>query len=61
MLKMDELDENVTFAKQLEEEGQRSVILINEFNVKPEDAVNLLKAWAAEAAFLKQKPEFISA
>jgi heme-degrading monooxygenase HmoA len=37
------------------------LILINEFNVKPEDADNLLKAWAAEAAFLKQKPGFISA
>lgn len=61
MLKMAEMDENVTLASQLEEDGQRSVILINKFNVKPEDADNLLKAWAADAAYLKQKPGFISA
>ena len=61
MLKMAEMDENVTLAAQLEEDGQRSVILINKFNVRPEDADNLLKAWAADAAYLKQKPGFISA
>jgi len=62
MLKMVEMDENVALAVQLEEEkeSRRSVILINKFNVKPEDADNLLKAWAADAAYLKQKPGFIS-
>jgi heme-degrading monooxygenase HmoA len=60
MLKMVEMDENVTLATQQEEEGRRSVILINKFNVKPEDADNLLKAWADDAAYLKQKPGFIS-
>ena len=61
MLKPIEMDENVTFAVQLEEEeGGRPVILINKFNVKPEDVDNLLKAWAADAAYLKQKPGFIS-
>ena len=59
---MVEMDENVPLAAQVEEEkeSQRSVILINKFNVKPEDADNLLKAWAADAAYLKQKPGFIS-
>ena len=61
MLKMTEMDENVTLAAQLEEQkDERSLILINKFNVKPEDADNLLKAWAADAAYLKQKPGFIS-
>ena len=61
MLKMVEMDENVALAAQLEEEkSRRSVILINKFNVKPEDSDNLLKAWAADAAYLKQKPGFIS-
>jgi heme-degrading monooxygenase HmoA len=60
MLKMVEMDENVTLATQLEENDRRPVILINKFNVKPEDADNLLKAWAADAAYLKQKPGFIS-
>ena len=61
MLKMVEMDENVTLAAQLEEHNDgRHVILINKFNVKPEDVDQLLKAWAADAAYLKQKPGFIS-
>ena len=60
MLKMVETDENVTLAAQLEENSGRPVILINKFNVQPEDADQLLKAWAADAAYLKQKPGFIS-
>lgn len=63
MLKMVEMDENVTLAEQLEEQKDsrgRPVILINKFNVKPEDADQLLKAWASDAAYLKQKPGFIS-
>ncbi|MCY1156174.1 MAG: hypothetical protein MOP48_180 [Nitrososphaera sp.] len=60
MLKPIEMDENVTLAVQLEEEeGGRPVILINKFNVKPEDLDQLLNAWAVEAAYLKQKPGFI--
>jgi hypothetical protein len=61
MLKMVEMDENVTLAAQLEEQKDgRPVILINKFNVKPEEVDQLLKAWAADAAYLKQKPGFIS-
>jgi len=66
MLKPIEMDENVTLAVQLEEEeGGGPVILINKFNIKPEDVYNnnsLLNAWAADAAdyYLKQKePSFI--
>jgi hypothetical protein len=60
MLKPIEMDENVTLAVQLEEEeGGRPVILINKFNVKPKDLDQLLNAWTAYAAYLKQKPGFI--
>ena len=47
MLKLAEMDENVTLAEQLEEEKdepRRSVILINKYNVKPDDVDQLLKA-----------------
>jgi heme-degrading monooxygenase HmoA len=61
MLKMVEMDENVTLAAQLEEHSDgRPIILINKFNVKPEDVDQLLNAWAADAAYLKKKPGFIS-
>jgi heme-degrading monooxygenase HmoA len=59
---MAEMDENVTLAAQLEDQKDsgRPVILINKFNVKPEDVDQFLKAWAANSAYLKQKPGFIS-
>jgi hypothetical protein len=49
MIKLVEMDENAKLTSQLEEEegkedGGRSVILINKFNVKPEDVPELLKA-----------------
>src|SRR5919199_1168604 len=61
MLKMVEMDENVTLAAQLEEpKDGHPIILINKFNVKPQGVDQLLRAWAADAAYLKQKPGFIS-
>jgi heme-degrading monooxygenase HmoA len=36
------------------------VILINQFTVAEEDADQLLRAWAADAAWMKQQPGFIS-
>ncbi len=60
MVKFDEMDEKVTLAKQLEE-NVGPVILINKFNVKPEEADQFLKAWADDAAYFKSQPGFISA
>ena len=60
MVKFDEMDEKVTLAKQLEE-NVSPVILINKFNVKPEEADQFLKAWADDAAYFKSQPRFISA
>jgi heme-degrading monooxygenase HmoA len=58
-MKLVEMDERVSLADQLAQETG-PVILINKFNVAPEDADALLEAWAADAAYLKQKPGFIS-
>ena len=60
MVKFDELDEKVTLAKQLKE-NVSPVILINKFNVKPEEADQFMKAWAYDAAYFKSQPGFISA
>jgi quinol monooxygenase YgiN len=60
MMKFDEMDEKVTLAKQLEE-NVGPVILINKFNVKPEEADQFLKTWADDAAYFKSQPGFISA
>jgi heme-degrading monooxygenase HmoA len=60
MLQRIEMDDRVSLADQLSEEVG-PVILINTFQVAPEDADALLEAWAADAAYLKQQPGFISA
>jgi heme-degrading monooxygenase HmoA len=59
MLQLTEMDDRVRLADQLSEEVG-PVILINTFQVAPEDADALLEAWAADAAYLKQQPGFIS-
>lgn len=59
MVKMVEMDEAVTLQEQMVHEV-RPVILINKFNVKPEDVNSFLAAWAADAAFFKQQPGYIS-
>jgi hypothetical protein len=52
MAKFVEMDEIVTFSKQLEQ-NISPVILSNKFNVKPEEADQFLKAWADDAAYFK--------
>ena len=36
------------------------VVLINEFNVAPEDAERFLEIWSDDARFMKQQPGLIS-
>jgi heme-degrading monooxygenase HmoA len=59
MLQRIEMDERVGLTDQLAEEVG-PVILINTFKVAPEDVDTLLEAWAADAAYLKTRPGFIS-
>jgi heme-degrading monooxygenase HmoA len=60
MIQLIEMDETVTLGQQMGQEIG-PVILINKFNVKPEEADQLLEAWTADAAFFKRQPGFISA
>jgi Antibiotic biosynthesis monooxygenase len=59
MVSLVEMDEKITLLEQAEQ-NVGPVILINKFNVKPEEADLLLKAWAADASFFKQQPGFVS-
>jgi quinol monooxygenase YgiN len=60
MAKFVEMDEIVALSKQLEE-NVGPVILINKFNVSPDDVDHFLKAWGDDAAYFKSQPGFISA
>jgi Antibiotic biosynthesis monooxygenase len=60
MSKFVEMDEKVTLSAQMEE-NIGPVILINKFNVNPEDVDQFLRKWTADAAIFKQQPGFISA
>ena len=58
-MKLREMDEHVTYVQQLgEDDGQ--VVLVNEFNVAPDDVDRFLEVWADDAAFMKRQPGFIS-
>ena len=58
-MKLREMDEQVTYIQQLQEDGG-PVVLMNQFNVAPEDAERFLEVWADDAAFMKRQPGFIS-
>jgi heme-degrading monooxygenase HmoA len=59
MPQMNEMDTNVTLRDQLQHEVG-PVILINTFTVHPDEADQFLQAWAADAAYFKRQPGFIS-
>jgi heme-degrading monooxygenase HmoA len=58
-MRLVEMDERITYMQQLQEDGG-PVVLINQFNVAPEDDERFLEVWAEDAAFMKQQPGFIS-
>jgi heme-degrading monooxygenase HmoA len=59
MLNFVEMDERAPLAEQIEQE-LGPVVLINTFVVEADEAAHLIKAWAADAAWMKQQPGFIS-
>jgi heme-degrading monooxygenase HmoA len=60
MLKFTEMDSKVTLRAQMESDVS-PVVLINRFEVAPEEVEQLLEAWEADATFLKTQPGYISA
>jgi quinol monooxygenase YgiN len=58
--KLVEMDERVRFLLQVDQEAG-PVILINKFNVDPEEVDEFLKAFAATDKVLKLQPGYISA
>jgi len=60
MVRLIEMDDRVSLRAQMQD-GDGPVILINKFTVRPEDVDRLVECWAADAAFLKTQPGYISA
>jgi heme-degrading monooxygenase HmoA len=54
------MDERWPLASQMDEDV-RPVIVINRFTVEVDEADQFQKAWATDAAWMKQQPGFISA
>jgi hypothetical protein len=50
--KLIEMDPNVTVFDQMNDTGG-AVVLINKFNVDPEEIEQFLSAWSADAAVIK--------
>ena len=59
MINIEKMDKAVTFFEQMEQEVG-PVILINKFTVKLEEADQFIRAWAGDAAIMKQQPGYIS-
>ena len=59
MVKFVEMDDTVTLQAQLAS-NESPVILINKFNVRPEETEALLAAWKADSEYFKSQPGFIS-
>lgn len=59
MPKFIEMDQTVTLADQLKDEGG-PVVLINTFVAMPDDADRLLAAWTADAEVMTRQPGFVS-
>lgn len=58
-MKIIEMDKGVTFKAQLEA-AIAPVILINKFNIAPEDVDAFLKAWTDDSVYFKEQPGYIS-
>jgi heme-degrading monooxygenase HmoA len=58
-MELREMDEHTTYMQQLQED-RGPIVLINQFNMAPEDAERFLQVWADDAAFMKEQPGFIS-
>ncbi len=58
-MQLREMDEQVTYMEQLQEDSG-PIVLMNQFNVAPDDVERFLEVWAADAAFMKRQPGFIS-
>ena len=59
MLQLKPLDQNVPIFQQINTDVS-PVVLVNVFQVAEEDIPALLKAWEADANWMKQQPGFIS-
>jgi Antibiotic biosynthesis monooxygenase len=60
MVKIIEMDKNVTLKSQLEEDVG-PVVLLNKFTVNPEDVDKFLKVFADTTKMFRKQPGFISA
>jgi quinol monooxygenase YgiN len=58
-MKLREMDERITYMQQSQEDGA-PVVLMNQFNVAPDDVERFLDVWSDDAAFMKRQPGFIS-
>jgi quinol monooxygenase YgiN len=60
MVNLVEMDATITLFAQMQDRGG-PVVLINKFNVRPDQVDQLLAAWAADAALMRAQPGYISA
>jgi heme-degrading monooxygenase HmoA len=60
MARLTEMDSHVSLFQQMESATAGLVVLINKFDIAPEDTDQFMKAWTADAEIMKRQPGFIS-
>jgi heme-degrading monooxygenase HmoA len=55
-----EFDPQVSVFRQMDDESGGPVVLINRFDIAPEDVERFLAAWGTDANLMKRQPGFIS-
>jgi quinol monooxygenase YgiN len=61
LVKLVDMDEKVSFFSQMEDENVGPIIVVNKFNMKPEEVNQFLRTWAAESEIMRRQPGVISA
>ncbi|TWI67629.1 antibiotic biosynthesis monooxygenase [Pseudoduganella lurida] len=61
MLKHVELDPSFSLREQYADTAGKTTVLLNVFDVAPEDAEAFKRAWQQDAEFFKRQPGYISA
>jgi quinol monooxygenase YgiN len=59
MVNFVEMDARITLFEQMQDRGG-PIVLVNKFNVRPDEVDQLLAAWATDATLMRAQPGYIS-
>lgn len=58
MLQLHELDDHVSYVEQLQEDDASEVVLVNIFQVLPDEIDAFIQAWTDDAEYMQRQPGY---